>query len=151
MRSFGRDSKGLNDKQKVFLVAFALWKVGRLLRGPFRYRTGCDLVCKSASVDIVRAKEPPREDPEKAAAGSEKAASQAERETSTDWLEEIQKIDVSGAIRAASFEQPLVTDVYWPHDELFKEKAGRTTAADDEESGDQESDEDEDDAEEDQE
>ena len=135
-------------------MAFALWKVGRLLRGPFRYRAGCDLVCKSASVDIVRAKEPPREDPEKAAAGREKAASKGEQGTSIDWLEEIQKIDVSEAIKAASFEQPLVTDIYWPHDELFKageEKAGRTTAADDEESGGQESDEDEEGAEEDQE
>jgi CRISPR-associated protein Csb1 len=151
VRSFGRDGKGLNDKQKAFLVAFALWKVGRLLRGPFRYRTGCDLVCESAAVDIVRAKEPPREHPEKAAAGREKAASEGEQETNTDWLEEIQKIDVSTAIEAASFELPLVTNVYWPQGELFKAaegKAGKTTTADGEELGDQESDED---AEEDQE
>lgn len=154
VRSFGRDSKGLNDKQKAFLLAFALWKVGRLLRGPFRYRTGCDLGCESASVHIVRTKEPPRGDPEKAAAGREKAVPQGEQETNTDWLEEVQKIDVSTAIKTASFELPIVTDVYWPQDELFKaakEKAGKTTAADDEESGDQEPDEDEEDSEEDQE
>lgn len=154
VRSFGRDSKGLNDEQKAFLVAFALWKVGRLLLGPFRYRTGCDLVCEKASVTVVRAKELPREDPAEASADREKVASEGQQATRTDWLQEIQKIDVSAAITAASFELPLVTNVYWPQDELFKaaeEGTGRRSAADDAESGDQESDEDGEDTEEDQE
>jgi CRISPR-associated protein Csb1 len=51
LRSFGRTEKkdkqevahGLVDTQKQFLVGFALWKIGRLLRKPFRYRSRCDL------------------------------------------------------------------------------------------------------------
>jgi CRISPR-associated protein Csb1 len=49
VRSFGRANGdavlGLNDKQKEFLVAFALWKIKRLLDQPFRFRSGCHLEC----------------------------------------------------------------------------------------------------------
>lgn len=49
VRSFGRKNgdttRGLNDKQKEFLVALALWKVKRLLEQPFRFRSGCHLEC----------------------------------------------------------------------------------------------------------
>jgi CRISPR-associated protein Csb1 len=49
VRSFGRANGdavlGLNDKQKEFLVAFALWKFKRLLDQPFRFRSGCHLEC----------------------------------------------------------------------------------------------------------
>jgi CRISPR-associated protein Csb1 len=51
VRSFGRQdgdkTLGLTDKQKEFLVAFALWKVQRLLASPFRFRSGCHLRCVS--------------------------------------------------------------------------------------------------------
>lgn len=43
LRSFGRGDRGLNGAQKEFLLALALWKIERLLRGPFRYRSNCDL------------------------------------------------------------------------------------------------------------
>jgi len=47
VRSFGRindgSELGLNESQKEFLMAFALWKIERLLRAPFRYRSGCHL------------------------------------------------------------------------------------------------------------
>jgi len=58
LRSFGREEKkqddetatrGLSNKQKEFLVALALWKIGRILGGPFRYRSGCDLECVEAT------------------------------------------------------------------------------------------------------
>lgn len=48
LRSFGRGDRGLNTKQKEFLLALALWKIGRLVGGPFRYRSGCDLECVKA-------------------------------------------------------------------------------------------------------
>jgi len=48
LRSFGRGEKGLNTKQKEFLLALSLWKIGRLVGGPFRYRSGCDLECMKA-------------------------------------------------------------------------------------------------------
>ncbi len=51
VRSFGgQDGEGplgLTDKQKEFLVALALWKIQRLLRVPFRFRSGCYLRCVS--------------------------------------------------------------------------------------------------------
>ena len=47
IRSFGRDSEGLTKDQKIFLLAFALWKIARLLEHPFRYRSGCDLELKT--------------------------------------------------------------------------------------------------------
>jgi CRISPR-associated protein Csb1 len=49
VRSFGRESGetelGLSVKQKEFLVALALWKVQHLLASPFRFRSGCHLLC----------------------------------------------------------------------------------------------------------
>ena len=43
IRSFGRGEHGLNNNQKQFLLELALWKIGRLLSGPYRFRSGCDL------------------------------------------------------------------------------------------------------------
>lgn len=147
VRSFGRDRKGLKEGQKKFLMAFALWKIGRLLRGPFRYRTGCDLMCESTSVEIIRAKKasPAEEDEKKRSAESmDKSPSEAgKKDAPFEWLQELQSIDVKAAIDAAEFEEPRVTDVYWPHDELFKaaEEKEAKTAADDEEADDAASDE----------
>jgi len=49
IRSFGRKKGdkelGLSEKQQLFLVALALWKVRRLLESPFRFRSGCHLRC----------------------------------------------------------------------------------------------------------
>jgi CRISPR-associated protein Csb1 len=51
VRSFGRNNgkavMGLNDRQKEFLIALALWKIQRLLANPFRFRSGCYLECVS--------------------------------------------------------------------------------------------------------
>jgi len=51
VRSFGRKDGdkqlGLNDEQKTFLVALALWKIDRLLAAPFRFRSGCHLQLES--------------------------------------------------------------------------------------------------------
>lgn len=53
LRSFGRDdsgneknSIGLTQDQKIFLLEFALWKIDRLLAAPFRFRSNCDLESK---------------------------------------------------------------------------------------------------------
>jgi CRISPR-associated protein Csb1 len=98
LRSFGRkesgnDSEkclGLKDSQKRFLLALALWKIGRLLRGPFRYRSGCDLECMEACWDD----------------GDVKAALGA--------------IDIKQAIKDAAFEAQATTDIYWPAQELYR-------------------------------
>lgn len=91
VRSFGRDGLGLNAAQKAFLVGLALWKIGRLIRGPFRYRSGCDLACVAVEID-----------------GKEAAA---------DDL----RTDIASLIRDAKFTPPSVTDIYWRAGELYRE------------------------------
>src|SRR5579883_2361729 len=98
LRSFGRADAngkvcGLSEKQKEFLVALALWKIDRLLREPFRYRSGCHLErisLRSGERDIVLA------------------------------------ANIGESIKAAAFrsqddQAPIVTEIYWPHDELYRE------------------------------
>jgi CRISPR-associated protein Csb1 len=103
LRSFGRtergsdgeEVRGLSEKQKEFVVALALWKIHRLLKTPFRYRTGCHL-------ELVGVK-------------------LGERNVKFD-------LSIRDAIRDAGFrtggnEAPTTTDIYWPHDELYREAA----------------------------
>jgi len=45
LRSYGRDDNGLNVGQKQLLLDLAIWKIKRLLQSPFRFRTGCQLIC----------------------------------------------------------------------------------------------------------
>jgi CRISPR-associated protein Csb1 len=94
IRSFGRGDHGLNDDQKKFLLELALWKIGRLLSGPYRFRSGCDL--KLASLARI------------------------ENGTLTELPPAELKRDVSAAIRNAGFADPRITKVYWPSGELFK-------------------------------
>jgi CRISPR-associated protein Csb1 len=92
VRSFGRKNGGtvlgLNDKQKEFLVALALWKIRRLLEQPFRFRSGCHLQ----------------------RVGLKQGEDQVEIQ-----------VDIKEAIEAAGFDEPPITDVYWPRDELYRE------------------------------
>lgn len=94
IRSFGCGANGLNNNQKVFLLELALWKIGRLLSGPYRFRSGCDL--KLAALARIEDGKP-----------TELAATELHRNIST-------------AIATAEFQDPRVTTVYWPSDELFK-------------------------------
>ena len=90
LRSFGRRDQGLNDVQKEFLLALALWKIERLLRGPFRYRSNCDL-----ALDELRIR------------GCEEPVA-------------LPVIDIKSAIEKAEFSSSPVTRVYWPVEELFR-------------------------------
>lgn len=103
LRSFGRTEKkdgsdgekvrGLSEKQKEFVVALVLWKVDRLLKTPFRYRSGCHL-------ELVSLKH-------------------SEQDVRLD-------VNMKDAIKSAAFraeddQTPIVTDIYWPHNELYRE------------------------------
>lgn len=103
LRSFGRTEKtsgsdgekvrGLSEKQKEFVVALALWKIDRLLKTPFRYRSGCHLELISLKL--------------------------GERDAKLD-------VNIKDAIDGAAFrsgdrQEPILTDIYWPHDELYRE------------------------------
>jgi len=116
LRSFGNGTNGLNTNQKIFLLELALWKIGRLLSGPYRFRSGCDL--KLAALARIEDGQP-----------TELVATELNR-------------DISAAIINAGFQDPRVTKVFWPSDELFKD------ARDEEDKGKKgkEGDDDEDDA-----
>jgi len=115
LRSFGRGEKGkpgqkgLHQKQKEFLAAFALWKIGRLLNGPFRYRTGCDLECERVVEGI---------------------------DGRDDLKSELAKIEIKRFVEAADFPEAPITDIYWPPEELYRPgKGGDGSAADDDQPG----------------
>ena len=90
LRSFGQGDRGLNGAQKEFLLALALWKIERLLRGPFRYRSNCDLELHELR---IRGHEEPVE---------------------------LHAVDIKSAIGKAGFRDSPVAQVYWPWEELFR-------------------------------
>ena len=90
LRSLGRGARGLSVPQKEFLLALGLWKIERLLRGPFRYRSNCDL--ELCELHVSGRKEPV----------------------------ELPAIDIRSAIEGAEFGDSPVTQVYWPAEELFR-------------------------------
>jgi CRISPR-associated protein Csb1 len=103
LRSFGRTDKkgsgdedrvrGLSERQKEFLIALALWKIDRLLSSPFRYRSGCHFELLGLT--------------------------QGQHAVTIN-------VGMQAAIRNAGFrvgddQAPIITDIYWPHDELYRE------------------------------
>ena len=109
LRSFGRQNRettlGLTNAQKEFLVALALWKICALLATPFRFRSGCHLQLASLK--------------------------QGDSDIEID-------VSIKDAIRNAAFRDgadaaPVVTDIFWPRQDLYRE-------APEEESGAQEGD-----------
>jgi len=94
IRSFGRGANGLNDNQKVFLLELVLWKIGRLLSGPYRFRSGCDL--KLAALARIEN-----------GGATELSVTDLQR-------------NIAAAITTAGFADPRITQVYWPSGELFK-------------------------------
>lgn len=110
LRSFGRGDHGLSGARKEFLLALALWKIERLLRGPFRYRSNCDLELHDLR---IRGREEPVELP---------------------------VIDIQSAIKKAEFGDSPVTQVYWPASELFRtgaDEQGDGSDSDDEHDADE--------------
>ena len=90
LRSFGRGNYGLSQAKKKFLLSLALWKIERLLRSPFRYRSNCDL-----ELDELRI-------------------------YGTDSPVELFTIDIKSAIKKAELNKSPVTIVYWSTEELFR-------------------------------
>ena len=90
LRSFGRGDRGLNGAQKELLLALALWKIERLLRGPFRYRSNCDLELRELRIR-----------------GREDSVA-------------LPAIDIESAIKNAEVGNSPVTQVYWPAEDLFR-------------------------------
>lgn len=112
LRSFGRGENGLSYGQKEFLLRLALWKIGKLLSQPFRYRSGCDL-------ELVSLTE---------GRGDEKS------ELNPSTLNLVDAAAIKNAtFRKADDKSPAVTKVYWKAGDLYKEgkdaPEGEATAA----------------------
>jgi CRISPR-associated protein Csb1 len=116
LRSFGRTEKkdgsekvfGLSERQKEFLAALALWKIDRLLGAPFRYRSGCHLELVSLKLGNHN--------------NDRHASPQVKLE-----------VDIKTAIGKAGFravgdQTPIITDVFWPYDELYRDAEDNKTA-----------------------
>lgn len=94
IRSFGNGNNGLNNNQKRFLLELALWKIGRLLSGPYRFRSGCDLKLEELN--------------------------RIENGALTKLDEQVLQRNIPSIIQSAGFKDPRVTKIYWPSSELFK-------------------------------
>lgn len=107
LRSYGRGDKGLNEEQKRLLLDLAVWKIKRLLRSPFRFRTSCQLMCTGiAWCDETDKSKIPGESSAK----------------SDDIL-----VNIKSSIGACKCDGPF--KVYYPASELFK-ASERDTQAD---------------------
>ena len=100
LRSFGHGDNGLSIAQKSFLLRLALWKIGKLVGAPFKYRSGCDL-------ELIKLTE---------------RRGETKKEIDPTSLCTIN----TDAIKAAAFrsdddKRPVVTQVYWKAGELYKE------------------------------
>jgi CRISPR-associated protein Csb1 len=94
IRSFGNGNSGLSNEQKKFLLELALWKIGRLLSGPYRFRSGCDL--KLLELTCLQNGQPTKLD------------------------EKVLQRNIASVIQTAGFQDPRITNIYWPSEELFK-------------------------------
>lgn len=101
LRSFGHGDNGLSDAQKSFLLRLALWKIGKLVGSPFRYRSGCDL-------ELV------------------KLVDKGGKDGDVIDTTNLGVIDAAAiktaAFRSESDKRPAVTQVYWKAGELYKER-----------------------------
>lgn len=112
LRSFGRQNGdtvlGLEEKQKEFLAALALWKIQRLVATSFRFRSGCHLRCAG----LFRLEDDPSKKSE------DKSNEKAKGKDKSVQID----VDIVQAIKNAGFTiNPPITDVYWPREELYRE------------------------------
>lgn len=100
LRSLGKDNKelGLNRPQKKLLLGLALWKIHRLVSNPWRYRTQCHLE-RIGDLNIS-----------------------CEGGANTPTLDGSKLFDfsITNLIKDCAFENPVVTQAYYPANELFK-------------------------------
>ena len=93
LRSYGNSNDGLNHDEKLFLLKLALWKVGRLLQKPFRFRSGCHLRRIMTTIS-----------------GDE-----------TEYNPELPALGLRETLSKCRFPEKAVTEVYYPATDLFKQ------------------------------
>ena len=129
LRSYGRDddgTKGLTTPQKQLLLDLALWKISRMVKRPFRFRTQCFLQCKSVTVEtedgLIRlpaaANEESNDQPEtNDTERKEKTETAAPDEAPVESMRAAEKlfeeVAVGNSIKACKFKDST-TRVYYP-------------------------------------
>lgn len=103
LRSFGRDDLGVGPMEKQALAALALWKIGRLLVYPFRYRSGCDLECVELAGRV--------DGQEVDVSASDLASIDVDRQLGA----------AMNAVAARDGSRPGVVDLHWARGDLYKE------------------------------
>jgi CRISPR-associated protein Csb1 len=101
LRSYGRGGSGLNDQQKRLVLELALWKIGQLVKQPFRYRTQCFLNCENVT------------------AATEDGAAMPEPMTQKAAETLFASLNLKSSIEKCKFANGR-TDVYYPANVLFK-------------------------------
>ncbi|MCL6105807.1 MAG: type I-U CRISPR-associated RAMP protein Csb1/Cas7u [Actinobacteria bacterium] len=95
VQSFGRnngdETLGLDDHQKEFLIALAMWKIQRLLATPFRFRSGCHLALNENGLKVI------------------------------DDSVSIDVDIVTAIRNAGFSTEPRITDVFWLREEIYRE------------------------------
>jgi CRISPR-associated protein Csb1 len=136
LRSFGRtkvsgngaDKKdkveGLSERHKKLLLALAIWKVVRLVEGPWRYRTGCDLQLDCIEAEGFADLPALRKLIEGEATAGKANADTAGREPRGEATAEQAKSDhvaagIQKIIADCSFQEPKKRTVYYPASKLF--------------------------------
>jgi CRISPR-associated protein Csb1 len=99
LRSYGRGDRGLTLEQKRLLLDLAIWKIKRLLQSPFRFRTGCHLLCTGIAW---------RDD-------SDGSSVPGDPSTSPGVL----SVDIKASISACGFDDSPI-NIYYPASKLFK-------------------------------
>jgi CRISPR-associated protein Csb1 len=93
LRSYGNSKDGLKHDEKLFLLKLALWKVGRLLQKPFRYRSGCHLRTITTTISTDE----------------------------TEYKPRLPELGLKEAISKCGFPEEAVTELYYPATHLFKQ------------------------------
>lgn len=93
LRSYGRNDKGLNEAQKQLLLTLAIWKIAKLTRQAYRFRSGCFLKCSSTQTTFGQ-----------------------------DTAKNLPDHDVRQAIADCKFDQTVKqpVNVHYPSSDLFK-------------------------------
>jgi len=146
LRSYGRGENGLTNTQKRLLLELALWKIGQLVKQPFRYRTQCFLKSESLTISTEAGllRTPPTTEPEpRDASADDAAAKKAAQQEALAASRQIAEtlfvnLDIKSAIKNCEFPAEPTTAVYYPANVLFtptKETAKTEDEQEDEENG----------------
>lgn len=134
LRSYGRGKDGLSLEQKRLLLQLVIWKIGQLVKRPFRYRTQCFLQCETVTVSTEDGLISASSMANSETADTNPDVKTVKKDTSENAVAESQALaqnlfaalNLKKSIENCKFPAAQ-TDVYYPANELFK--PGKETEA----------------------